>query len=168
MRAFFAFIAIGAVLLVSVRLLDHYRTEASIAETRRLSAESREATLKYLKDKEEELRAAREIESKKMAEENRRWQDRTTALCGRDHFDTPEQERASVDRAVCGWLDELRKGRDASWTWYIREGAKWVPLYAVRDYEIVDRPAHDRRIVRIHHSTREGVNGGLKGQRLGG
>ncbi len=156
MRAFLGSIAIGVVLLVSFRLLEHYRTEASIAETHRLSAESHEATVKYVKDLEEKLRAAREIESKKMTEDIGRWQDRATALLHRDHFDTPEQEEASVDRAVYRWLDGVRKGRSASWNWYSREGVTPIPLYAVWDYEIVDRPAHDRRVVRIHCSTREG------------
>jgi hypothetical protein len=57
-----------------------YFTASSINETRRLSAEQDQATAKYLRNKEEELRALRETEEKKTAEENAAWQDRAAAI----------------------------------------------------------------------------------------
>jgi TP901 family phage tail tape measure protein len=57
-----------------------YTTAQSINETRRLSNEQRQATLEYLKNKEEELRALHETEEKKTAEENRAWENRAAAI----------------------------------------------------------------------------------------
>jgi TP901 family phage tail tape measure protein len=62
-----------------------YSTAQSINETRRLSDEQRKATLEYLKNKEEELRVLRETEAKKMAEENRSWENRS-AVIRKDYF----------------------------------------------------------------------------------
>jgi len=62
-----------------------YTTAQSINETRRLSNEQRQATLEYLKNKEEELRVLRETESKKMAEENRSWENRAATI-RKDYF----------------------------------------------------------------------------------
>ena len=62
-----------------------YSTAQSINETRRLSDEQRKATLEYLKNKEEELRVLRETEAKKMAEENRGWENRS-AVIRKDYF----------------------------------------------------------------------------------
>ncbi len=62
-----------------------YSTAQSINETRRLSDEQRKATLEYLKNKEEELRILRETEAKKMAEENRSWENRS-AVIRKDYF----------------------------------------------------------------------------------
>lgn len=62
-----------------------YTTAQSINETRRLSNEQHQATIEYLKNKEEELRALRETEEKKTAEENRAWENRA-AVIRREYF----------------------------------------------------------------------------------
>ena len=62
-----------------------FTTARSINETRRLADEQHQATLKYIRDKEEELRTLRDTEAKKMAEENRSWENRA-AVIRKDYF----------------------------------------------------------------------------------
>ena len=62
-----------------------YLTAQSINETRRLAQVEHEATIQYIKDKEEELRKLREVEEKKMEEENRSWATRSATI-RRDYF----------------------------------------------------------------------------------
>jgi hypothetical protein len=69
-----------------------YTTAQSINETRRLSNEQRQATLEYIKNKEEELRALRETEEKKRAEENRSWESRA-AVIRRNYFKALDELR---------------------------------------------------------------------------
>jgi len=57
-----------------------YTTAQSINETRRLATEQRQATMEYLKNKEEELRKLREVEEKKAAEENKGWENRASVI----------------------------------------------------------------------------------------
>ena len=82
-----------------------YFTAQSINETRRLSNEQTQASQLYLRNKEEELRAARETEEKKTAEENRGWQERAAAI-QRNYFkaldDLKDKNKQLIDsdRAV--------------------------------------------------------------------
>ena len=62
-----------------------YLTAQSINETRRLAQVEHEATIQYLRDKEEELRKLREVEEKKVEEENRSWASRAATI-RRDYF----------------------------------------------------------------------------------
>ena len=62
-----------------------YMTAVSINETRRLSEEQHAATVQYVKDKEEELRKLREVETQKMTEEIRSYENRA-AVIRRDYF----------------------------------------------------------------------------------
>jgi len=57
-----------------------YMTATSINETRRLSTEQHQATIQFLKDKDDELRNLREVETKKMTEENRSWENRASVI----------------------------------------------------------------------------------------
>jgi TP901 family phage tail tape measure protein len=79
-------IALGATAAISALFGGmSYFTAKSINETRQLSNEQRQATLEYIKNKEEELRALRETEEKKRAEENRNWEDRASKI-RREYF----------------------------------------------------------------------------------
>ena len=69
-----------------------YTTAQSINETRRLSNEQHQATIEYLKNKEEELRVLREIEEKKSAEENAAWE-RRAAVIRREYFKALDELR---------------------------------------------------------------------------
>jgi TP901 family phage tail tape measure protein len=69
-----------------------YATAQSINETRRLATEQRQATLEYIKSKEEELRALRETEEKKRTEENRSWENRA-AVIRREYFKALDELR---------------------------------------------------------------------------
>ena len=60
-------------------------TAVSINETRRLSEEQHAATVQYVKDKEEELRKLRDVETQKMTEEIRSYENRA-AVIRRDYF----------------------------------------------------------------------------------
>ena len=60
-------------------------TAKSINETRALAEAQRQATIEYVKNKEEELRALRETEEKKRAEEDRSWAERASKI-RREYF----------------------------------------------------------------------------------
>jgi TP901 family phage tail tape measure protein len=69
-----------------------YSTAQSINETRRLAAEQRQATLDFIKNKQEERRVAEEEEQKKTAAENREWENRA-AMMRRSYFKALDELR---------------------------------------------------------------------------
>ena len=79
---------------------ETYMTAVSINETRRLSTEQHQASIQYLKNKEEELRAVRETESKKMQVENQAYENRA-AVIRRGYFsaldDLREKNKQVID-----------------------------------------------------------------------
>ncbi len=116
----------------------------------------RKAVAKMIQDDKDRFEAQQLADSKKAYAEIRAGQDRTTKMLHRDHFDTPEQERASVAETVSRWLDGLRRGKEANWCWYLRDDVEPLRLYAVEDFEIVDWLGRERCVVRIHSHTQDG------------